>query len=124
MDVIDTAVGAVRPILVDMEPTVEERLARIREVTDRGSPLLRHRVSEHGRRRSHTIAERDLLMAYMNQLANVVALLEGDDLSDRAMLGVRQDVVSRHVEAAGIDPWVPPPRQARSPRCGSPPNLR
>jgi hypothetical protein len=97
-----------RPILVEMEPTVEERLARIREVTDRGlryyaTAYLNTDVGEE-----HMIAERDLLMAYMNQLANVVALLEGDDLSDRAMLGVRQDVVSRHVEAAGIDPWVPP----------------
>jgi len=108
VDVIVNGRGAAQSILVDMEPTVKERLARIREVTDGGlryyaTAYLNTDVGEE-----HLIAERDLLMAYMNQLANVVALLEGNDLSDRAMLGVRQDVVSRYVEAAGIDPWLPP----------------
>lgn len=95
-------------ILMDMEPTAEERLARIREVTDRGlryyaTAYLNTDVGEE-----HMIAERDLLMAHMRQLANVVALLEGSDLSDRAMLGVRHDVVSRYVEAVRDHPWVPP----------------
>ena len=48
-------------------------------------------------------------MAYMRQLANVVALLEGDDLSDRAMMNRRHEVVDRHLEEARENPWNPPP---------------
>jgi hypothetical protein len=54
------------------------------------------------------VAERDLLMAYMTALANVMALLAGSDLGDRGMLSVRREVVSRYVEAAAADPWIPP----------------
>jgi hypothetical protein len=44
----------------------------------------------------------------MTNLANIVALLEGDELDDRAMLAARREVLSRYVEAARDDPWIPP----------------
>lgn len=97
-----------RTILVEVEPTVEERLARIREVAHRSlryyaTAYLNTDVAEE-----HVIAERDLLMAYMTDLANVMALLDGNELDDRAMLAARHEVLSRYIEAAGEDPWVPP----------------
>jgi len=92
-----------------MNPTVEERLGRIREVAHRSlryyaTAYLKTDVAEE-----HVIAERDLLMAYMTDLANVMALLEGDELDDKAMMAARREVVTRYVEAAGDDPWLPPP---------------
>ena len=92
----------------EMEPTVEERLARIREVAHRGlryyaTAYLNTDVAEE-----HVIAKRDLLIAYMRELANVMALLEGNELDDRAVLAARPYVLSRYIEAASEDPWVPP----------------
>jgi hypothetical protein len=97
-----------------MEPTDEQRLARVREVAHRSlryyaTAYLNTDVAEE-----HVIAERDLLMAYMTDLANVMALLEGDELDDRAMMAARHDVVRRYVETARDDPWLPPPSQGGS----------
>ena len=66
-----------RPILVGMGPTVEERLARIRAVAHRGlrynaTAYLNTNVAEE-----HVLAERGLLKAYMTDVANIMALLEG-----------------------------------------------
>jgi hypothetical protein len=91
-----------------MEPSVEERLVRIREVAHRGLRYYATAYLNTDVAKEHMIAERDLLMAYMTELANVMALLEGDALDDRAMIATRNEVVSRYVEAAGNDPWVPP----------------
>lgn len=97
-----------------MEPTVEERLARIREVAHRSlryyaTAYLKTDVAEED-----VIAERDFLRACMTDLANVMALLEGDELDDKAMIGARHEVVARYVEAAGDDPWLPPPSRGGS----------
>ena len=92
-----------------MSPTAEDRLARIREVSDRGLHYYATAYLRTDPGEEHVIAERDLLMAYMRQLANVVALLEGDDLSDRAMMNRRHEVVDRHLEEARENPWNPPP---------------
>jgi hypothetical protein len=102
------------PILIEMEPTGEERLARIREVTDSGLHYLATAYLNTDIGEEHVIAERDLLMTYMTQVANVVALLEGSDLGDRAMLSLRDEVVSRYLEAAVDDPWIPPTPPAGS----------
>lgn len=45
----------------------------------------------------------------MTDLANVMALLEGDELDDKTMIGARREVLARYVEAAGDDPWLPAP---------------
>ena len=98
--------GCVYPRL--MEPTVEERLGRIREVADRG---LRYYATAHLNTdvaERHTIAEGDLLRAYMTELSNVMAILEGEDIGDRAMLAMRHGVIDRYLEAARDDPWTPP----------------
>jgi hypothetical protein len=97
-----------RHMLMEMEPTAEERLARIREVADRGLRYYATAYLKTDAAEEHVIAERELLMAYMTELANVMALLEGTDLADRAILRVRHGVVSRYVEAAEEDPWLPP----------------
>ena len=96
-----------RTILVEVEPTVEERLARIREVAHRSlryyaTAFLNTDVAEE-----HVIAERDLLMAYMTDLANVMALLDDNELDDRAMLAARHEVLQPYIEAAGEDPSTP-----------------
>ncbi len=91
-----------------MRPSDQERLERIREVTDNG---LRYFATAHLKTdadEEHTIAERDLLMAYMMQLANVMALLEGEELDDRSVLGTRRELVDRYLLAARNDPWIPP----------------
>ena len=56
----------------------------------------------------HMVPERDLLMAYMTQAANIMALLDDADLGDPAMLTSRHDVVSRYLELVRDDPWRPP----------------
>jgi hypothetical protein len=91
-----------------MEPTAKERLARIREVTDEGlhyfaTAYLKTNVAE-----AHRITQRDLLMAYMTEYANIVALLDDVDLGERAMMRARREVVSRYLKAAGDHPWVAP----------------
>jgi hypothetical protein len=91
-----------------MEPTIEERLARIREVTHNALRYYATGYLNTDAAEQHVIAERDLLKAYMTDLANIVALLEGDELDDRAMLATRREVLSRYVEAARDDPWIPP----------------
>ena len=48
-------------------------------------------------------------MAYMNELAGVMALLDGDELDDRPMLHERREVIARYLEAAVDDPWEPSP---------------
>lgn len=55
-----------------MDPTVGERLARIREVTDKGLRYYATAYLNTGVGEGHMILERDLLMAHMTQLANVM----------------------------------------------------
>ena len=86
-------------------------MARIREVTDLA---LRYHATAHLRTEHHEIAERDLLISYMRGSANVMALLENDDLGDRAMLDRRREIVQRYLEGAKTDPWDPPPRTVDS----------
>ena len=88
-----------------IEPGVEERLARIGEVTDNGLRYFATAYLKTNPGEEHTIPERDLLTAHMPQLANVIALLEGDDLDDRAMLSTPHSV--------GI---TPPPYLTSTPR--------
>ena len=91
-----------------MEPTTTERLVRIREVADRGLRYYATAYLNTSPAEEHTIPERELLMAYMVHVANVVALLENDDLSDRGMMDARHLIVDRYVEAARDDPWMAP----------------
>lgn len=91
-----------------MEPTVEERLGRIREVADRGLRYYATAYLNTDDAEMHTIAERNLLRAYMTELSNVMAILEGEDIGDRAMLAMRHGVIDRYLEAARDDPWTPP----------------
>jgi hypothetical protein len=91
-----------------MRPSAEQRLARIQEVTD---GALRYYLTAYLRTdeaEEHTMKERDLLMVYAMQAANVQALLEGDDLLDRSMLRDRHEVVRRYLEEVEEDPWTPP----------------
>ena len=93
---------------MEMEPTTEERLDRIREVTEHGLRYYATAYLKTPGDEAHTISERDLLMAHMTQLANVLALLDGDDLGDRSMLAARHEVVSRYLDEVRHDPWTPP----------------
>lgn len=91
-----------------MGPNAEQRLARIEEVSDRA---LRYYLTAHLRtdeEEEHTVKQRDLLMAYAMQAANVQALLEGDDLGDRSMLRDRHEVVRRFLDEVRANPWTPP----------------
>lgn len=91
-----------------MEPNAEQRLARIHEVTD---GALRYYLTAYNRTdeaEEHSIKTRELLMGNARQAANVMALLEGEDLSDRAMLSERHEVVCRYQEVVAGHPWMPP----------------
>lgn len=91
-----------------MGPSAEQRLARIQEVTD---GALRYFLTAYLRTdeaEERTSNQRDTLMAYAMQAANVQALLEGEDLDDRSMMRDRREVVRRYLEKVEKDPWMPP----------------
>jgi hypothetical protein len=91
-----------------MGSRAEQCLEKIQQVTD---GALRYYLTAYLRtdeEEEHTIKERDLLMAYAMQAANVQALLEGDDLGDRSMLRDRHEVVRRYLDEVADDPWTPP----------------
>ena len=90
------------PILLEMEPTVEARLTRIREVTHNALRYYATAYLNTDTKEEHMVAERDLLMAYMTQAANIMALLDDAELGDRAMLTSRHEVVSRYSSWRGM----------------------
>ena len=91
-----------------MSPTRDERLRRIREVLDRG---LRYYATAYDRtplETTHTMAERDLLRAYITHYATVFALLEGEDLDDRSIMEGRHRIAERYERLVRSEPWTPP----------------
>jgi hypothetical protein len=56
----------------------------------------------------HVVKQRELLMAYAVQAANVMALVEGDDLDDRSMMRDRHEVVRRYLDEVETNPWTSP----------------
>jgi hypothetical protein len=91
-----------------MSPNAEQRLERIQEVTD---GALRYYLTAYlrtGEGEAHTVNERDLLMSYAMQAANVQVLLEGDELDDPSMLRDRHEVVDQYLHEVEENPWTPP----------------
>jgi hypothetical protein len=91
-----------------MPPSEEQRLARIREVNQ---GALRYYLTAYLRtdeEEEHTVNQRDMLMAYATQAANVQALLDGDDLDDRSMMLERHEVVRRYLDEVRENPWESP----------------
>ena len=96
-----------------MKPTAEERLARIREVSDRALQYFATAYLNTDPAEQHVIAERDLLKAYMTEVANVITLLDEDALDDRSMMSARHAVIDKYLELARSDPWIPPGQQEK-----------
>jgi hypothetical protein len=91
-----------------MPPSEEQRLARIREVNQ---GALRYYLTAYLRtdeEEEHTVNQRDMLMAYATQAANVQALLDGDDLDDRSMMLERHEVGRRYLDEVRENPWESP----------------
>jgi hypothetical protein len=52
--------------------------------------------------------DRDLALAYLDTIANVMALVEGDDLDERHLVETRSEIAARYLEAARTSPWTGP----------------
>ena len=79
----------------------QERLSRIQQVAHSG---LRYLASAY---RVASPNERQLLMTYMFQWANFIALIEGDHTDDRSILKARDRIIERSLLEVQRDPWTP-----------------
>lgn len=82
--------------------TVEDRLARIREMADMA---LRYHATAY--ERSSDPQERQLHRNNMLQRADVLALVEEDAVDARSMMSWRSSIIARYLESVTTDPWVP-----------------
>ena len=92
-----------------MTPSDHERLARIQEVAEHGMRYYTTAFLKRGETPGQSITDKDLLRACFMQLANILTLLEQEEIDDRSMLMGRDKIVDRYLELAKTDPWTPPP---------------
>lgn len=83
-------------------PTVDERLQRVREVTERA--LRSYATAYLG---ESDAAEKERLRLYMDLVAPYLALADRPDIDDRGMLGWCEAIVRRYIEEARTNPWQP-----------------
>lgn len=91
-----------------MTPSDEDRLNRIRAVIDRALRYYATAYLATDKEQEHIVPDRTLLHSKLLELANVMALLDGDELDDRSMMKDRHSIVDRYLARAEVDPWTPP----------------